>query len=219
MKRVSLAAVLVLVWMVRVVTALTQQLTDGDIVKAMQAGQKKDLGGLTSDCRATAGFGAHLSATGDVRTTGVYVVHAAKTPGRIAFLAADGKRLYKPLTIEMLPPALKTETVWVWAVPEKPYTEKDGRDTVYAVAPPIENLVLKSKVDPNRVISPTDLKLEPVTFPVATNKFDSTSAVASFEVEGFMSLPAGDIDVVLVTTAGERRCKIGVGDQKRVFGR
>jgi hypothetical protein len=37
-------------------------------------------------------------------------------------------------------------------------------------------------------------------------------------VGGVRELPAGDFDVVLVTQAGERRCKVGSGDRARLFG-
>ena len=41
------------------------------------------------------------------------------------------------------------------------------------------------------------------------------SAVAVFPLDAVKGLPVGDFDVVVITNAGERECKVGANDRKK----
>jgi hypothetical protein len=47
--------------------------------------------------------------------------------------------------------------------------------------------------------------------------FEKSRARATFSIESVKALPAGDVDVVIVTKDGERHCSIGVKDRSRLF--
>ena len=134
--------------------------------------------------------------------------------GRIAFLAAQAKRLYKPFTRADVPPSLLVSAVFVHADPDKP--ETNGKEI--SVASPIERIVLKSKPKPDVVIQPSSFETEAVEWAnLLGGKVQGNRALAVFSLDEVRSLPAGDFDVVLVTQAGERRCKVGTGDRSRLF--
>ena len=43
------------------------------------------------------------------------------------------------------------------------------------------------------------------------------SAIATFSADDVKELPAGDFDVVIVTQAGERRCKVSAKDRTKIL--
>ena len=47
--------------------------------------------------------------------------------------------------------------------------------------------------------------------------FERSRARVTFSSESVMALPAGDVEVVIVTKAGERRCSIRARDRVRLF--
>ena len=120
-------------------------------------------------------------------------VRVSLTGWRIALLSAEARRLYKPYPASHVPENLRTLAVYVEAIPH------DAR------SPVIEHVVLKAK-NRNNVVQPNNVKNE------------DGGAFARFPVAGTRDLPAGDIDVVVITKGGERRCKLGAKDRARLFG-
>jgi len=43
------------------------------------------------------------------------------------------------------------------------------------------------------------------------------AARATFSIESVKALPVGDLDIVIVTKDGDRRCSIGAKDRSRLF--
>jgi hypothetical protein len=80
-------------------------LNDESVAAAIRAGQNKKYADLISFCVATSGFSESLGAgmTGGIQPTGSFDVVVSLAPGRIAFAAADAKRLYKPFTVADVP--------------------------------------------------------------------------------------------------------------------
>src|SRR5688572_10765408 len=76
--------------------AIAHQLDEAAIVAAIRAGEAKKYGHLVSECIAIAGFGSHMAAEGLVRPLGNYTITLTAAPGRIAMMAAEAKRLYRP---------------------------------------------------------------------------------------------------------------------------
>jgi hypothetical protein len=78
--------------------------------------------------------------------------------------------------------------------------------------------VLKSKTNPSAVVQPEHLEFSPVEWSnLLGGKVQGNSGWASFPIGAVRELPAGEFDVVLVTQAGERRCKVGMKDRTRLF--
>ncbi len=200
-------------------TARAQQqalLDDVAVDAAIKAGQSKRFSHLISDCIATPGFGEGLGAAmaGGIQRTGGFNVYVSANAGRIAYLAADAKRLYKPFTIQNVDEALRTPMAFVAVYPQEP----DRSGNTYKVAAPIERVVLKSKNDPNAIVQPETFETEPVQWKnLLGGSVDANSATATFPFEAIKRLPPGEFDVVVITPAGERRCKVGQNDRKKVF--
>lgn len=196
---------------------LAQQLDDAAVAAAIEAGHRKNFKNLISDCNATEGFGASMASAfvGGIQPNGAFTVITALAQGRIAFAAAESKRLYKPFSLVDVPPELRaTGTVFVTAVPHAP--THSGNHV--SVASPIEHIVLKAKHG-TATVQPTSVTFEPIEWSnLLGGTVSANSAIATFPMAEVRELPLGEIDVVLVTVAGERRCKIGNRDRARLFG-
>jgi len=170
-----------------------------------------------STCFATPSFGDLIKSpepVGGVRMDGNFDVTVSTNVGRIAFLAADAKRLYKPFTAADVPDALRKPGVFVIAEP-KPPTQVGS---YMSVASPVDKIVLKSKVNPDAVLQPAAFEAEPVEWSnIVGGKWKGTRGLATFGLREVRELPAGDFDVVIITQAGERRCKVGTKDRAKVF--
>jgi hypothetical protein len=194
-----------------------QSLSDADVARAITLGQQNKFDDLISDCTASAGFGSNLAGNmaGGIQYTGAIGVIVTTKPGLIAYRANDAKRLYKPFGLADVPGDMRTQSVVVMAFPVKPASNGSS----FRVAPMIEAVVLKSKVS-DVVLHPVDTKTEPVEWGnLLGGKVTSNRATAEFAFDAFREMPAGDFDVALITVAGERRCKVGAGDRKKVIGR
>lgn len=198
-------------------TLSTQQsLSDAEVLTAIKAGESNKFDHLVSDCVATAGFGESMGASlaGGVSRTGAFTVTLSTAPGRIAYMAARGKRLYKPVTLSAITDDMRAAAVVVSVEPHDP---SRGSQSI-SVAAPIEHIVLKSKAKADVIAQPTKVDTEPVEWSnlmggtVAANR-----AVAFFEFAAVKELPAGEFDIVVVTTSGERRCKVGTKDRQKLF--
>lgn len=192
-------------------------LTDGDVQKAIKAGQDRKFGDLVSDCTATAGFGQNMAAgmAGGIQPVGKFQVVVTGKAGLIATKAADAKRLYKTFGLADVTPEMRAPAVVVIVTPHNPTRSSN----TYDVASPIDAVVLKSKVRADAVLHPANLELEPVEWKnLMGGTITANKAVAEFSRDAFRDMPAGEFDVVVVTQAGERRCKVGVSDRKKVIG-
>lgn len=191
-------------------------LSDADVDAAIKAGVRKKHSHLLSTCSARPGIGASIAGefAGDVHYTGGYDVVVSTNAGRIASLAAEAKRLYKRFTRADVGEELLSPAVFVIADPEQPSHLKSS----LKVPAPIERIVLRSKVRDNMVAQPQAIAIEQVTWPhLRGGAISGTRALARFPMASVQEFPPGDFDVVLITTAGERRCKVGASDRARLF--
>lgn len=193
-----------------------QALTDHKILAAIKAGQAKKFDHLVSECRAMPGFGEILSANivGGVKLTNGFDLTLSANSGRIAYMAASAKRLYKPFALADVNDGLREPAVIVTVEPMKPSTEQ-GTATVAA---PIEHVVLKSKAKSAESIQPLRVDMETIEWPtVQGGRVSGNRAVAFFETGAVRELPPGEFDIVVITAAGERRCKVGLKDRQKLF--
>jgi hypothetical protein len=197
------------------IPASAQQLDDAAVLAAIKAGQDKKAKDMVSSCIATSGFSEGLFASGTT-PTGSFDVIVSLAPGRIAYAAADAKRLYKPFGLKDVPAELRdTGTVFVTVEPQKP-SSSGGK---YSTPSPIDRIVLKSKVNPSAVAQPQDFVTEPREWSnLLGGKVEANAAFARYALADLREMPDGDIDIVVVTAAGERRCKIGAKDRTKILG-
>jgi hypothetical protein len=196
--------------------ASAQSISDADVEAAIKAGQAKKFDHLVSDCSATAGFGEGIAAgmAGGMQPNGSFSVTVSANAGRIAYMAADAKRLYKPFNAADVPESIRTPAIFVFADPEKP--SRSGN--VVSIASPVERIVLKSKVKPDAIAQPEHFETEPVEWSnLLGGKVEGTRGLARFDLNAVKELPSGDFDVVVITQAGERRCKVGAKDRAKLF--
>lgn len=192
-------------------------LTDAQITEAIKSGESKKFNHLVSDCVAKAGLGQSMAASlaGGVQRDGAFTVTISGNAGRVAFMAAQAKRLYRKFSIDNVSEDLRAPTIVVSVDPRDPAR---GSNSI-SIAAPIEHVVLKSKVNPDVSLQPEKVNTEPVEWSnLMGGKVEGNRAVAFFDYRAVRELPVGDIDVVVVTPAGERRCKIGTKDRNKLFG-
>jgi hypothetical protein len=130
----------------------------------------------------------------------------------VAFLAAEAKTKYLPYTKADVPEDLLKPAVHVWIEPNEPI--KFQKNLLWAS--PIKHVVLKSKEKGDAVVQPDKLETEPVEWTNIAGKFTGNRATVIFPMDAVKALPQGDFDIVLITEAGERRCKVRQGDRKRL---
>jgi len=105
------------------VTAGSQTLDDAAVGAAIKAGQSKKYDDLVSTCTAKPGMGQAMGAglAGGLQFTGTFDVTVSAAPGRIAFMAAEAKRLNQPFSIEKVPQEIRQDNrIFVTAIPNKP---------------------------------------------------------------------------------------------------
>ena len=208
--------VALLLLMPALMAAQGPSLSDADIDTAIKAGQAKKFAHLVSDCLATVGMGESISASiaGGTQYNAGFDITVSANQGRIASLAAEAKRLYKSFALADVPETLRTPSIFVFADPHKP--SRNGSTVV--VASPIDQIVLKSKTKPDVVLQPETFDTEPVEWSnLMGGKVEANRGLALFSYAAVKDLPAGDLDVVVVTQAGERKCKIGTKDRAKLF--
>jgi hypothetical protein len=192
-----------------------QVLSDSDISAAIAAGQSKRFVSMIVACTAGAGFGADVAAgmAGGIQPTGGFGVNVSRNDGRIAFLAFNAKRLYQTFSIADVPDELRVPTVFVTVEPEPPARQTSS----ITVASPIERIVLKSKANHEAVAQPSTFSTEPVEWSnLMGGKVTANRATATFSIGDVADLPNGDIDVIVITEAGERRCKINEKERAKL---
>jgi hypothetical protein len=195
---------------------IAQRLDDTAVEAAIRAGEARRFGGLISSCVAGTGFGEGFSAqlAGGVQPTGSYDVTLTGAAGRIATEAAHAKRLYRSFGVDDATAEMRdASAIFVIATPRAPQRSQN----TYDVASPIQHIVLKARTSTDRVAQPLEMEIEPVEWGnLMGATVRGTSAVATFAAADVRALPPGDVEIVLVTEAGERRCRIRARDRSRV---
>lgn len=196
--------------------AAAQTLSDADVAMAIKAGEAKKFDHLTSECWARAGFGEIMggSLSGGVQASGRFKAIISGNAGRIAFMSAQAKRLYRSIALSDISDDLRIPTVVVSVEPEKPSSSQSG----VTVAAPVEHIVLKTtKAGADTVVQPTRVETEPVEWAnLVGGKVEANRAIAYFDYQAVFEL-AGPLELVVITTSGERKCKIDPNDRRRMF--
>ena len=197
-----------------------QSLTADEIDKAIQAGQTGKHKQLIATCQAVIGFREAFSAEKlGLQFTGSYEVNLSQTVGQIALLSAAARRFYKPFMVEQVPDNLKTVGVVMTAEPSLP-SESSTTPGSISVAAPIEMMVIKAWPNRTLVAKPIEFTTEPIEWPkVAGQTVRANRARAEFRLGEIRELTQGQLEVAVVTPAGERTCILSSRDRARVFAR
>jgi hypothetical protein len=186
--------------------AAAQGLQRAEIESAIAAGIAGKR--LNSTCVATSGF---LDLGPE---NGGFAVIVEGPVGRIMRLAAEAKKKYQPFTIDNVDDEVLAANLFVVASPNGPsFTGGSWHRTA-----PADHLVLKRKGakgdDPADVLQPANLETFPESWTNAMGgKWDGQGVTATFDLAAFKAMPGDEIDIVVITSAGERRCKIGKKDR------
>jgi len=215
-----------------------QQLDDAAIAKAIKAGEENKFRHWIFECKAGLSYKERLSASADRSFGGVNVqpigrskVILSASLGRIAFLAAEGKRLKKPFGMSDVSEGLRKPAVYAFVDPDKPPSQDWGGGI--PIPSPIHKVVIRSTDDPTSVAEANTLNTETVKWDDRAEiilgigadgrpekrplQIERSRATAVFGLEAIRDLRAGDLDLVVITEAGERRCTIPVRDRLRLF--
>jgi hypothetical protein len=131
----------------------------------------------------------------------------------IAGAAYNAKRLYRHLTPDDVDQNFKVKSIAVVVLPDDPAMNS----RTYYVPAVIQHVVLKSRND-GSVAQPVQVLTEPVSWSnLVGGTIQANKATAYFTPFALSELSGGDIDIVIVTAAGERKCKISNKDLDKVF--
>ena len=110
-----------------------QQLDDAAVANAIKAGQENKFRPWIFECKAGPGFKDRLSASASRSFGGLNVQPIGRSQvilsaglGRIAFLAAEGKRLKKPFGTPDVSESLRNPAVYAFVDPDKPPSKDWG---------------------------------------------------------------------------------------------
>jgi hypothetical protein len=215
-----------------------QQLDDAAVANAIKAGEENKFRPWIFECKAGLGFKDRLSASADrsfggmnVQPIGRSKVVLSASLGRIAFLAAEGKRLKKPFGVADVTEGLRNPAVYAFVDPDKPPSQDWGGGI--PIPSPIDKVVIRSSDDPTSVAEAGTLGTEDVKWDDRTEivfgigadgrpekrplVVERSRATAVFALDAIRDLRAGDLDLVVITQAGERHCTMPVRDRLRLF--
>jgi hypothetical protein len=128
--------------------------------------------------------------------------------------AAEKKKAYQPFGNADVTDAMKERRLHVIASPFAPSFSNRN----WHFSPLAERIVLKRKdttgENPADVLQPIEVTPVPASWSNAMGaKWEGQGMLAHFDFDAFQAMP-GEIDVVVITNHGERRCKIGLKDKK-----
>lgn len=164
--------------------------------------------GLVAACSAGAGFGAHMS-----RQSGLapYQVSFMTELGYIATYSYARKKLtYRDMTPADVSPDMRRRLVYVIVSPQRGYHDFPA---------PLIHLVIRAKSNPEKVAQPLSGTTTDTSFSENMSGIVGSHHTIAFRRDDVVNLPDGDLEMVLVTETGERRCKIGKKERNEVLGR
>jgi hypothetical protein len=225
-----------LIWLAAPDAALAaQNLDDATIEQAIKAGQDNKLGAWSAQCKAGTSTsdkrkeGAASWTRGSVHFTGPYQVTIHASAGRVALLAAEASRQGKPFGVKDVPDELRTNALHVVVDPIKPGGDWGGG---FEVPSPIKGILVRSKSTPDSLKSePSRLEVSDVQWTEGQtikmsrtpdggwekNRFEQSRATATIPIESVRALPAGDLQIVILTNGYDRRCDLGAKERLRII--
>jgi hypothetical protein len=215
-----------------------QDLDEAAVARALKAGTDNRFGSWTAECRAEASREERRAANGLIRRTGSYDVILATSFGAVALLAHQAKEEGKTLVIADVPAWALKPALHVFVEPRKPprdWGASSRKIPIVEVPSSIEGIILNSGTAPVSSASTQALETADASFteskwlvsqlptrvgPDGRPKpmvFERSRARATFAADSVHALPAGDLQLVVITKDGERQCGIRGKDRVRLF--
>ena len=160
-------------------------------------------------CQAAAGFWRTMGDTlasemaGREYYQGDYIVTFASNLGLIAMAANQAHERYEPFDLEDIDPALYQRSMTLLIHPVGQYMGN------VAAAGQIKHVVIRRrKTNREDIIQPNSVELSPEVYSnLFGAKFTASSAIVEFDYKNVLDIASrGDVEAVVITTAGERRC-------------
>ena len=222
------------------VPLLAQDLDEAAVARAVKAGIDDKFDSWIAECRAEASRSERRAASGLIRPTGSFDVVLATNQGAIAFLAHQAREGGKTPSVSDVPAWTLTPAAYVFVEGRKPPRDwgapSSGAIPRVEVPSSIEAIVLNSVATPSSAApKPEGFETADVSFSESSwlvsqlptqvgpdgrprpMVFERSRARATFSSASVSALPAGDVELVIVTKAGERRCTIRARDRVRLF--
>jgi hypothetical protein len=210
-----------------------QGLDDSAIATTIKAGVDNKFDAWTARCRAEASPSERRRWSGPMRPTGSYDIVLSTNLGAIAFFAHLAKEDGIALGVSQVPPPFLNPAVVVFVEPRKPpsgtWSLRPRAATEREVPSQIEQIVLNSRAASSVASKPEHIRIVDRSFPglgwyqigpdgrPRHPVFEKSRGFATFPIESVKRLPPGDLEIVVVTKHGERRCEIRSKDRTRLF--
>ncbi len=212
-----------LVLLVFVTMSAGQSSSETEVESAIKIGLAGKLGDLFVACDVGAGFlqevaiGSTSGNTGTV-PTGKYHIQLSTNLGMIAMAASQAKQKYKPYGRSDVRDKFLKPAVYVDIFPSDPVETKNALGVVLqlGVTPRLSHVVLKSSAKDGTAAQPENLVVTPVPWTRGGSSVESTKGEATFAFDAVTAMPPGNFNIIVVTEAGERKCKVNQGSRKKL---
>lgn len=212
-----------LVLLVAVTMSAGQSSNEADVEAAIKSGLAGKVGDLFVACDVGAGFlqevaiGSTSGNTGTV-PTGKYHIQLSTNLGMIAMAASQAKQIYKPYGRSDVTDKLLQPAVYVSIFPSDPVETKNALGVVLqlGVTPRLSHVVLKPTAKDSAAIQPEKLVVTQVPWTRGGSSVNSTGGEVTFAFDAVTALPPGDFNIIVLTEAGERKCKVDQKSRKRL---
>lgn len=194
-------------------------LTDSEVQAALNIGlDGNEINKVRRYCDARAGFGQILGQslmnTGTT-TLGRFRATMSSNIGEIALIAYEKKRKYQPVGLEDVPAGLREPAAFVSIAPLGD-SVADGQVDLPSL---IEHVIVRPKGNKDGAVQPLNIQTNPTYL---QNLFGAViaanTAVVSFPAQAIYEIAQNDdVEIVVITAAGERKCDINDDDIRRMF--
>ena len=194
-------------------------LTDSEVQAALDVGlDGNEINKVRRYCDARAGFGQILGQslinTGTT-TLGRFRATMSSNIGEIALIAYEKKRKYQPVGLEDVPAELREPAAFVSIAPLGD-SFADGQVDLPSL---IEHVIVRPQGSKDGAVQPLSIQTNPTYL---QNLFGAViaanTAVVSFPAQAIYEIAQNDdVEIVVITAAGERKCDINDDDIRRMF--
>jgi len=195
-------------------------LTDSEVQAALDIGlDGNEINKVRRYCDARAGFGETLGesliSTGTT-TLGKFRVTVSSNIGEIALIAREKKRRYQPVGLEDVPAHLREPAAFISIAPLGDSAAYDGQLDLPSM---IEHVIVRPQGDKEGAVQPLAIQMDPTYL---QNLFGAViaanTAVVAFPADAIYEIAQNDdVEIVVITVHGERKCDIGDDDVRRMF--
>ena len=194
-------------------------LTDSEVQAALDIGLDGDeIKKVRRYCDARAGFGETLGGSlfnSGTTSLGQFRVTMSSNIGEIALIAYEKKRRYQPVGLEDVPAELREPAAFVSIAPLGD-SAADGQIDLPSL---IEHVIARPQGDEYGAVQPLSIQTNPTYLQnLLGAQIAANTAIVSFPAQAIYEIAENDdVEIVVITAAGERKCDINDDDIRRMF--